>query len=159
MLSYIILYYIILYTLPQQERLFMFFFPQTKPFGSHCWGWNAEHLKSLPRSFDMLPHWSEAMMGDVAASSVQSITIRIAIKICIYIICVYIYIYDIWITHDCICVSIYMYIMYVLFVLDVVFIWWISSIDWYYLQVPVLLCFRQSCLSWEKPICKTRPDD
>ena len=39
----------------------------------------------------MLPHWSEAMMGDVAASSVQSITIRIAIKICIYIICVYIY--------------------------------------------------------------------
>ena len=32
----------------------------------------------------MLPHWSEAMMGDIAASSVQSITIRIAIKICIY---------------------------------------------------------------------------
>ena len=46
----------------------------------------------------MLPHWSEAMMGDVAASSVQSITIRIAIKICIYIICV-VYIYMIYELH------------------------------------------------------------
>eukprot|EP00435_Cladocopium_sp_Y103_P037199 s376_g9.t2 len=44
-------------------------------------GWNAEHLKSLPRSFDMLPHWSEAELLELGEPDLQNTARRLKAQV------------------------------------------------------------------------------
>ncbi|CAL1142779.1 unnamed protein product [Cladocopium goreaui] len=44
-------------------------------------GWNAEHLKSLPRSFDMLPHWSEAELLELGEADLQNTARRLKAQV------------------------------------------------------------------------------
>ncbi|CAJ1451017.1 unnamed protein product, partial [Effrenium voratum] len=40
-------------------------------------GWNAEHLRCLPKSFDMLPHWSEDELGLLQEPELESTARRL----------------------------------------------------------------------------------
>ncbi|CAK9030027.1 unnamed protein product [Durusdinium trenchii] len=44
-------------------------------------GWNAEHIRSLPRSFDMLPHWSEAELGELEEPDLANTAKRLAAQV------------------------------------------------------------------------------
>ncbi|CAE7496041.1 setd3 [Symbiodinium sp. CCMP2592] len=40
-------------------------------------GWNAEHMRALPRTFDMLPHWSEAELAQLGEPDLQNTARRL----------------------------------------------------------------------------------
>ena len=44
-------------------------------------GWNAAHIQSLPRTFDMLPHWSEAELQELEEPDLQNTARRLKAQV------------------------------------------------------------------------------